>query len=984
MHKRAVSRELPLRLAVVLALAALPAAGLNPARRLSQYAHTVWTQAQGLPQDTVRSIVQDREGALWIGTDEGLARFDGFEFKLFTRNSGSLPSNSVTALAAAADGSVWVGTTGGLARYRDGHFQRFGAKEGLPSTTVTSLSEDGADGVWVAAGLYLSHFDGLRFTNWSASNGLPMEAVRTVLADGPGGAWVGGYGVLARYEKGKFATVLRGGPIEGDILIDLMRDHTGRMLLAGTRGIVTLGSDGAVGKLTAGEGLANLVVRCLVEDKDGVLWVGTNSGLARRVGGRIEAVTGDVLRPRDWVWSLLEDREGDLWVGTNNGLHRFRDQRFTVYTRAEGLPGDQPTTVRQDSKGVVWVGFHDNGLAVVREGKFIPVSGPPSPEVFCLSGTRHGDVLVGTRGGLTRFSGGAVSTFVPSDAVGRHSVFDVVEDAQGRLLLGTNSGVLELSRGRAKQVVPGGPLLNDAVVALLAARDGTVWAGTYGKGLWRIKGGEKRLLTTADGLPANQVRSLLEDPDGTLWIGTFGGGLAVFRDGRFRSLDSRRGLPSDNVSKIIDEGDALWLATTRGLARIEKADALRAAASGSGDVPMRIFGTGEGLKTAQCAPGYPVGGGGTRTADGRIWFPTTYGLAVLRPSLLSAQRPAPAARLEEVVVDGRPIDFQQPVVMPASSTRIQFRYTAILLGSPERIRFRYRLDGLDRNWIAAETRRVVDYTSLPYGHYRFRVSASDGSGGPAGSVATLDFYRRPHLYERRGFLWASGLGLAMAGWLAFRLRLRQVRHRFSLVVKERARLAREIHDTLAQGFVGISSQLDAVALMLPAQPEKAAECLGLARKMAQHSLTEARRSVMDLRAQALEDRGLLEALAETVRTMAAGHGVKATFEAGELGGPLPRDIEHQLLRIVQEAVANALKHADAREIRVRLMREGATLRLLVSDDGRGFDPSEAFRTAGGRFGLLGMRERAQRAGGTLELTSGPGTGTTIEVTVRLA
>jgi signal transduction histidine kinase len=487
----------------------------------------------------------------------------------------------------------------------------------------------------------------------------------------------------------------------------------------------------------------------------------------------------------------------------------------------------------------------------------------------------------------------------------------------------------------------------------------------------------------ADGLSSEEIRSLVEDTDGTLWIGTFGGGLNGLRSGRFFNISAKEGLLSDNVSHVEDDGHgSLWLSTTRGICRVRKQELNDFVAGKIRSIRPVNYGVADGLRSAQCAPGYPTSRGGTRTNDGRLWFPTSRGLAILDPREDSPQLTAPVVHLLDVIVDGHSVGFSRPAVLPPSGGRVQFRYTGINLSTPERVRYSYRLEGLDRDWVNSVARRVTNYNSLPHGSYRFVVRAAV-PGGPVNETS-FAFELQPHFYETAWFRYLC-VALGAAGiWGIFRLRVRQIRQRFALVLDERVRLAREIHDTLAQGFVGISSQLDAVALMMNGQLERARKHLDLARKMARHSLTEARRSVMDLRASALEGQDLPSALSQAARQWTAGSPLKVHVEAASNGYKLPDEAEQHLLRIAQEAVTNAVKHAHAKEVRIQLATENGRLRMRVADDGQGFEHSDAFSEAGGHFGLLGMRERAQRLGGELQLHSQPGEGTEVEVTVPLS
>ncbi len=972
--------------ALLIIFVIVPLLGLNPQRGLTQYTRTVWTQEHGLPQDTIRAITQTKDGYLWLGTDEGLAQFDGYDFVVFNKENGALPSNSVTALWAARDGGLWIGTPGGLTFYKDRKFTTYTKKDGLADTFVNSVTEDSSGALWIAAGIYLSRFHNGKFTNYSTREGLPIESMRAVYMGRDGALYIAGYAGVARREGNKFVPVIGPAEMGRDIVSTLTEDRHGNLWVAGNFGLVMRSRAGKIRRFETRDGLPDNFVRSIWEDRDGNLWAGTNGGLARLENGRFVSNPLANSEERDWVRCIYEDAQGNLWVGMNSGLNRLRDDMFAIYGEAEGLPSDEPTTVYQDHRGQIWIGFHDRGLVQLGVGEprvYTVRDGLPSNEIFSIREDHLGDLLIATREGPSRMHAGRFYNETLDDPMHRRLVFDFLEDRAGRLWVALPSGLSELERRGARTVIAGGPLLNDSMVVLCETRDGSLWAGSYGQGLWRLKNGQTQRFTTSDGLASDQIRSLAEDSDGTLWIGTFGGGLNGMRDGKFFRITTKEGLLSDNVSHVEDDGHgSLWLSTTRGICRLRKQDLNDFAVGKVREVQAVNYGVADGLRSAQCAPGYPTSRGGTETADGRLWFPTSRGLAVLDPKEKPPSVAAPIVHLLDVMVDGRSVALTGPTDFPPGNGRVQFRYTGINLSAPERVRYSYRLEGLDRDWVSAVARRVTNYNSLRHGHYRFVVRAGI-PGGPSTETA-FAFELQPHFYETAWFRYLC-IALAAAGiWGLFRLRVRQIRQRFALVLDERARLAREIHDTLAQGFVGISSQLEAVALTLNGQLDVARQHLELARKMVRHSLTEARRSVMDLRASALEGQDLPSALSEAARQWTAGSSVEVHVDVAGGNRKLPEEMEQNLLRIAQEAVANTIKHAHAKAVQIRLEMENGRLRLLVVDDGQGFEQREAFSEIGGHFGLLGMRERAERLGGELELHSQPGHGTQVEVRVPLA
>jgi len=797
--------------------------------------------------------------------------------------------------------------------------------------------------------------------------------------------WVGGYSGVVKREGGRFVSVLDAGTLGGEFITQMVHDEHDNLWVAGSLGLLVRAPDGQIRKYDTRDGLPDVFIRALWRDRDGNIWAGTNSGLARLRNNRFTTLTGPEGRDRDQVRCLFEDREGNLWVGANTGLSRLRDDVFTVYGKSEGLPSDDPNTVFQDHAGRVWVGFHDSGLMLFGPDGyklFTTQNGLPNNEVFSIRETRDGELLVGTRGGLVRMRGNRLTTYRPPDRLNRRLVFDSLEDSQGRLWLGLPGGLAELRGDRLRIVIPGGPVLPNAVVSLAEGKGGELWAGTYAKGLWRVEGEEKRQFTEADGLSSDQIRSIREDrQDGTLWIATFGGGLNAFRNNRFTHFTEQDGLLSDNISDVADDGESLWLSTTRGICRIPKRQLRDFEAHRISRLEPTNYGVADGLRSAQCAPGYPIPGGGRRTADGRLWFPTSQGLAVIDPNARRQPVQPPAVHLVDLTADDQTVDFSQAARLRPGTERIQIRYTAIHLSAPERVQYSRKLESLDAAWVRVGSRRVADYNSLPHGTYRFLVRA-ELPGGPA-TERSYTFELLPKFYETAWFRLLAALGAVAAAWGLYQLRLRQLASRFALVLEERARLAREIHDTLAQGFVGISSQLDAVAMAMPEDRSRARQYLDLARRMARHSLTEARRSVMDLRASVLEGQDLAAALHSGAQLWTAGSSVEVKVDVTGASDALPQEFEQHLLRIAQEAVTNVLKHAGASQIWVKLHLEARKLYLRIADNGHGFEQQDAFSSLGGHFGLIGMRERAERLGGELRLASHPGEGTQVEVTVPL-
>ena len=555
---------------------------LDPHKTLTQYSRHVWGQHDGLPQDNVKSIVQTPDGYLWLGTDEGLARFDGFDFTVFSRPTSDLPANLITALAASPDGSLWIGTANGLGLYRDQHFRTYTVKDGLPDNDIRDLYSDHAGTLWIVAGVDVCRLQDGKFTTLKAgvksaddigARGTRKIAQHNLLVAGsniPDSPARPSLRVVS-VAGDKVTTLIDDDRFGKDVIIALLADSHGNLWIGGTLGLVERSADGKVRRFDSHTGLPEDLVRSVVEDRDGNIWAGTNSGIARLEGDRFAVpATG---AESEVVRTLFEDREGDLWVGGNDGLTRLRDDAFTPYGKTEGMPSDEPNTVFQDHTGRIWVGFHEAGLMLFSPGKpriFSTREGMPETEIFSIRETPRRRLAdryarrVGPHAWFQLYHGGTAG---PAARRWCGTLWKIPRAGYGW----RRPAAWWRRPAKGTRTVAGGGLLNvNGVVTLLETRDGVLWAGSYGKGLWRIKGDDVRLFGLADGLSNENVREIYEDPDGVLWIGTFGGGLDALRDGKFYSFLQKDGLLSDNMANIADDGESLWLSTTRGICRIAK------------------------------------------------------------------------------------------------------------------------------------------------------------------------------------------------------------------------------------------------------------------------------------------------------------------------------------------------------------------------------------------------------------------------------
>jgi PAS domain S-box-containing protein len=751
----------------------------------------VWQQPQGLPQNTVLTILQTRDGYLWVGTKGGLARFDGVRFTLFDdRNKKQLGENEVWALVEGDDSSLWIGTHGGgISRFKDGQFTVLTTKDGLVNDFVRTLCKDAEGAIWIGADEGLSRYKDGRFTNYTVMNGLVHNSVRSLFASPDGGVWVGtSNGGLIRFKDGTVVRQVIEGLSHKSEIKGICSDRNQNLWLGASEGLFRL-NGGKVTKYTINEGLLSNRINCLYLDARGTLWIGTERGLNKYEDGALSPFhLVNQASSIDSILDICSDREGSIWVGSpTEGLCRIRRGQFVGYTMKDGLADDYVAAVLQAGNGDIWLGT-GNGLNLFRNGEF-------------------------------------TSYYIADNSVSNgNRIVSLAEDREGRLWVGTAAGVFK-SRPIAECLRPPchpifTPVKNDAVPNMYARviyqdRAGAVWIGLDLGGLVRFQGGRATTYTKKDGLSHLAVRALYEDQDGSLWIGTKGGGLNRFKDGKFTSYTEKEGLASDNIQGLyLDRDDALWIATRQGLNRFKHgrfttytvSDGLYSnfvygfVEDDAGNIWMNCskgifraskqqlddfadgkirsincvaYGLEHGLSSTIGVVGHhPVA---IKARDGRLWFASFKGVSVADPKILSINTLIPPVHIEEVDIDHHSYALNKPAESPPGRGDLVFRYTALSFLAPEKVRFKYRLEGYDQDWIEAGARRAAYYSNIPPGKYTFRVIAANNEGIWNETGDSSAIYLAPHYYQMKWF-YAVGILLTMLlGGISYHLRIRQVK-----------------------------------------------------------------------------------------------------------------------------------------------------------------------------------------------------------------
>jgi len=1041
-----------LRICVGLSIAlviAVSSFALEPSTPLVRLGRQAWTMENGLPQNTIPVLAQSRSGFLWVGTELGLARFDGTGFRLFDHaTTPSFPDAEVRCLlddaGKSATGTLWIGTSDGLVLLRGGQATPLTTRTGLPSNSIRGLAQstDGTVWVWTELGLarWLGEKQSPQFAAMTQGSEIPSGTITSIAADANGGFWVATASGAAVFRQGHWQTAaetqFRPGYAmvsavpSGDVLLStpdgIYLEHEGHSaevvartalpddsisfltqlgdgtVAAASKTALILANQGTkdahtVVRLAAGSQLPGTRIEVLFADREGCLWVGTNHGLAR-VSTRIPSGVVQLLPATDplaisAVVSLIEDREGDLWAGTETaGLHILRDTHFRAIGSSEGLSSDNTTAIVQGADGSMWIGTRDEGLnRIAADGKISSLTttnGLLSNVILSLAAGPGGDLWVGTPDGLNRVRNGKVTSYTSADGLPDDFIRSLLPGPDESLWIGTRRGLTHLESPGKKvasftSFTQADGLGSDLVGALARTPDGDLWIATL-NGLTRLHQGHLRNYTTADGLSSNVITALDATGDGMLWIGTQGDGLNLW-DGK-RMAPIREGgtslgqLPAALHAILHDDFGHLWMASDFGLARADIAALEGCAQQGKCAITAAHFTTADGLRSRQTSlNSHPTA---CRGSDGELWFATPRGVVIADPRHF-ATAPATPAAIERFAVDDQEFGTQYGGVMRigAGHLRFQFDYTGLSFAAPQKLRYQYMLEGFDHGWTDAGPRRTAYYTNIPPGPYRFRVRTNLGSFADSGTQpeADLAFELLPHFYQTVWFvvlLVLLGSGMV---FLVFRGRVLRVEREFRAVMAERNRIAREIHDTLAQGYVGISVQLEVLGeLLRHNRTELAAKHLKLTQGQVREGLDDARQSIWALRSQDAGERTLPVRLRRLVEK-AHGRSLAASLEVHGAYRALSPEAEKEILRIAQEAIHNVEKHAEATQLAVRLEYDARLLALAVTDNGKGFLVSKS--AAEGHYGLTGMRERVALIHGRFEITSQPGEGTTVRVEI---
>ena len=950
--------------------------------------HTAWRAQDGAFPGSASSITQTRDGYIWIASDSGLLRFDGIKFVKW-----KLPQDGeVFATLASADGALWVGTGRGVFKIQHGRVEVTDAK---PSRYKTLL-EDPKGGIWtvrthvVDGSGPLCEIQGRAARCFGKPEGIDCAYSDALAQDAQGRFWLGGDKGLCIWRPGAGELLPFGTTAFKSLtgVTAIIPASDGAMLVGFHQPGRQLGLQQVIGKTfrpfrAAGLDGATLAVTALFRDRAGALWIGTeDQGLYRVAGDKVDHISRSDGLSSNQVTGFFEDKEGSVWVASTGGVDRFHDRPIAAFTEREGLLSDSVAAVLATRDGAIWTSTAD-GLNRLRDGKisaFTDKTGLPGHTATALFEDHAGRLWLGVDNDLAYFDGRAFHIVRTEDGGPIGAVLQIAEDAGRHIWLVAIHGQYSLFRldqtGAAEPMpLPGGVLPH----SITTTPDGGVWVDDWASDIVDMQPGRTRWISGPN--QPHSIRAMLFGPDGGIVVAARTG-LLHLHAGRWSLLTAASGLPCTEAESLgYDRAGALWVRLQCGVLVIDKAD-VEAWLRKDGGLPrFRFLGAFDGARAgvASFSPAQ------TRSPDGRVWFATDGPLLTLDPDRLALNPLPPPVHIEQIIADHRAYDRSSRVEIPPLSREVQINYSGLSFVAPDNMAYRYRLSGVDRDWTDAGSRRSAFYSNLPPGPHTFQVIASNNNGmwNTVGDAINIDVL--PAVYQTWWFRVVALVFTIATLWFLVTLRDRyvtaEIEARLAERQAERLRIARELHDTLLQGFHGLLARFQVVANAIP-DDEPARPMMDALLDRADEILVEGRDRVRDLRLTENDGSQLLASL-ETIAFDLERRG-SAPIEVKLIGAPLPLnpDCQREITAIAKEVLTNAFLHASATSVTCVLIYTRTQFILRCSDDGVGIDPE--ILSAGGRpghWGLIGTRERAAKVGARLTI-AGAAPGTVVELRVK--
>ena len=966
---------------------------VDPSQRITQYAHTAWRIQDGIFSGEPTAIAQTTNGYLWIGTPNGLMRFDGVRFSPWVSVDGQPLSQSVYSLLADRDGSLWAGTGGGIVNVKGGALNKFPGAHGR----VNSIIQDGRGVVWFTrsrvrdGGGPLCSVAANSVRCYGKAEGIPIPNADPLTEDPLGNLWIGGPTMVVRWAPGSSAA----------FTIGVLKSNEGlsgaAALAAGANGSLWVGMSRRGSQLGLQQLLngtwrsfragkfdgTSLSISELYVDRHNSLYVGTyDQGIYRIQGDDVDHFGSNDGLSSDSVNAFCEDSEGNMWVATSRGVDSFRDLKVVSFSAREGLVGQAVSPVLSSRDGTVWIG-NEVALNYVRHGKIgsiRPEQGLPGQRITSLFEDRDSRLWIGTDRGLYTYKQEKFRPIRRPDNSAIELVLSITQDAAGNVWaesFGDRKELIRIEDGRVRAELPA-PEVPSASVLAADPEGGGLWLGLLNGDLARYQDGRIQLFQFQGHKPG-VITQMIATPDGSV-MGATPSGVIGLRRGKTQILDARNGLPCNSIYGLVfDAQNNLWLYTQCGLVELADQDLKSWWENPDARVNVRVLDGFDGVQPS-AATFQPAA---ARTADGRLWFVNDSILQVVDPGHLPRNPTPPPVHVEGVVADRKRYSPDDGLRLPPLTRDLEIDYSALSFVNPAKVRFRYMLEGHDRGWQEPGTRRQAFYTDLRPGNYRFRVVACNDDGVWNEAGATLNFVVAAKWYQTKWFLVGCFLGGILILWALHRLRMGQAAKalgvRFDERLAERTRIAREFHDTLIQTIQGSKLVADD-ALDQSADPARMRHALEQLSDWLARAIQEERAALNSLRTSATEINDLAEGLRRATEECRMFSPMETSFSVEGDSKEMHPVVRDEIYRIGYEAIRNASAHSKASRLHVGL-KYGQDLAISVGDNGVGIPESIINGGTDGHYGLQGMRERAARIGGKLRIVSSVDSGTEVSLVI---
>jgi signal transduction histidine kinase/ligand-binding sensor domain-containing protein len=963
---------------------------LDPTSRISQYGHSVWRVQDGYFGGAApRTITQTTDGYIWVGTSEGLYRFDGVRFVRWESPFGEeLPSSYVFSLLGARDGSLWISTLLGLAHLVKDQLTVYHKNE---AWITQQIIEDKEGKIWFR-GMRLD--DRARYVCQALETGVHCYGSKEGLGFG-GGAfvqdafgyfWVGGPKTLVKWRPGgsKISQQLR-VVVDRGLVMEVLPESDGSAWV----GMEGAGRGGGLQRMIYGTLTPFLApklngetieVNVLLKDRQGNLWVGTTQGVYRIRGTDVDHYGIAEGLSSDYVMGsgIFEDREGNIWVVTPRGLDMFRDLRVRSISKLEGLDNDDVESVAATRDGTVWIGSKRLQLLGPHGVSFKPGKELSGTQVTTTFIDHAGRLWAGMNRKLFVYEQGGFREITKEDGSDTGMAVGITEDSEHNIWVeatGRPGALLLIQDFKVRKEFP--PPEVPLARRIVADPRGGIWLGLMTGDLARYRDGQINTFSFGDH-PKSPVMALMVSSDGSI-LGATGFGVVGWKDGKKQTLDVRNGLPCKAVNGLIaDDAGNLWLYAQCGLIKIGNDQMQLWWEHPDRKLTLRVFDTFEGVQ-----PGLGQFNNSTKTPDGRLWFANGNVVQVIDPAHIPENTVPPPVDISALVADHRAYTVGSAIRLPPLTRDLEIDYTALNFVAPQKVLFRYMLEGHDAGWQDAGTRRQAFYNDLRPDHYRFRLIACNNDGIWNDSGATLDFSIAPAWFQTKWFFVLSVLSGLMLVWAFFRLRMRQMQKsisaRFNERLAERTRMARELHDTFLQTLQGSKLVADD-ALEASSDPVHMRRALEQLSAWLERAIHEGRAALNSLRTSTAQTNDLAEAFKRAAEESRMKSRMEVSFSVTGHSKEMHPVVRDEIYRIGYEAIRNAYTHSNGNRLEVSL-RYGKDLAVCVSDNGVGIDPTVADQGKNGHFGLQGMRERAARIGGKLLIVTSPDSGTKVTIVV---